>query len=296
MWHRRVRVDGMATATRVDGRDLFVIRNEDIPQSASRNRSCGFTLVELLVVLAIVGILISLLLPAVQAAREAARKAQCKSQLRQVGLAIQNYESAHRTLPPGCLQWRPWGGSPRLKNLAWSAMILPHLEQTTLHGLVQFDYPFDHPANDQAAKTRIALYLCPSNPEVPTRSGRARTDYAGLYGQRITTRTATDNGVFIYNRPIRFRDITDGITNTIAVAEDTGGPDGEWINGSNVFEQSGRINDPRAWVGDNEIRSKHPGGAMLLFTCGRVQFFSDSTDLPVIAAIITRDHGEVIGE
>jgi prepilin-type N-terminal cleavage/methylation domain-containing protein len=256
----------------------------------------AFTLVELLVVLGIVGLLVSLLLPAVQAAREAARKSHCQNNLRQVGLAIQNYESSLRTMPTGCLQWRPWNGDPKLKNMAWSAMLLPFMEQTQLHRLVSFDYPFDHPINAQAAMTRLSVYLCPSAPDLPTQSGRARTDFAGLYGQRITTRQHTDNGVFIYDRSIRFREISDGITNTLAVAEDTGGPDAEWINGSNVFEQSGRINDPKAWAWDNEIRSKHPGGAMLLFCCGRVQFVSDSMDVNVLAATITRNYAEVISD
>jgi prepilin-type N-terminal cleavage/methylation domain-containing protein len=259
-----------------------------------KSNRLAFTLVELLVVLAVIGILVSLLLPAVQSAREGARKVQCQNHLRQIGLALQNYESAFRTLPPGCLQYRPWRGNPRLKNLAWSALILPSMEQSNVHRLVDFDYAFDHPRNAVAAQTRVSLYLCPSTPEKPTASGRARTDYAGLYGQRITTNQNTDNGVFIYNRPIRFREISDGITNTISVAEDVGGPDGEWINGSNIFEQSGRINDPFAWVGDNEIRSSHPSGAMLLFVCGRVQFVSEAMELPTLAAIITRNHGEVV--
>lgn len=258
-----------------------------------KRRRDAFTLVELIVVIAISGILAALLLPAVQAAREGARKAQCSNRLRQIGLALQNYESALRTLPPGCLQYRPWRGNPRLKNLAWSALILPFMEETTVHRLVDFDYPFDHPRNGEAARTRLASYLCPSALDTRPSSGRGRTDYAGLYGQRITTTRNTDNGVFIYNWPIRIREISDGITYTLAVAEDVGGPDGEWINGSNVFEQSGRINDPNAWVGDNEIRSPHASGAMLLFVCGRVQFVSESMELPVLAAIITRNYGEV---
>ncbi len=244
------------------------------------------TLVELLVVMAIIGILVGLLLPAVQAAREGARKIQCQNNLRQIGLALQNYESALKTLPPGCLQWRPFRGNPNLKNFAWSAMILPYMEQTNLHGLVNFNVPYDHPLNSLAAKQPLTVYLCPSSPTRET--VRGRTDYGGLYGQRITTRSNTDNGLLIYNRAIKFREVTDGITNTLIVAEDSKGPNGEWINGSNVFEQSGGINDPKAWIGDNEIRSYHTGGAMTLFCCGRTQFLSDSTDTLILAGAITR--------
>jgi prepilin-type N-terminal cleavage/methylation domain-containing protein len=256
-------------------------------------RSCeraALTLVELLVVLAILGILVGLLMPAVQAARESARKIQCQNHLKQIGLAVQNYHAAHRVIPPGCLQWRPFRGNPQLKNLAWSAMILPHLESTSVHQLVNFDYPFDHPQNERAGRTTLSFYLCPT---VPTKTAaRGRIDYGGLYGQRINTRTNTDNGVLVYDRAFSYRDIRDGLTNTMMVAEDSGSPDAEWINGNNVFEQSGGINDPRAWVGDNEIRSKHRGGAFLLFCCGRTVFASDSTDRQVLAAMITRDFGD----
>ena len=245
------------------------------------------TLIELLVVIAIIAVLSGLLLPAVQSAREATRRIQCQNNLKQVGLAIHNYESALQTMPPGCMQWRPFHGDPKLKNFAWSALLLPYLEASNLHRLVNFDYAYDHPINDAAGKTILPLYQCPSVPFRVTLRGR--TDYGGLYGQRITTTSNTDNGVFIYNRPIPFREVIDGLSNTMAVAEDSGGPEGEWINGSNVFEQSGGINDPKAWSGDNEIRSKHSDGAIVLFCCGRTQFVANSIDKRVLGAMISRN-------
>jgi hypothetical protein len=136
------------------------------------------------------------------------------------------------------MQWRPFNGPSFLKNYAWSALILPYMEAQNVHALVDFDHPFDHPINARARKTNVATYVCPSVPMLEGKSGK--TDYGGLYGQRITTRINTDNGVFVYNQPFKFRDIRDGLTFTAAVAEDTGGPDGEWINGSNIFEQSGQ--------------------------------------------------------
>jgi prepilin-type N-terminal cleavage/methylation domain-containing protein len=261
-----------------------------------RKSRCGFTIVELLVVIAIIGLVTALLLPAVQAAREAARKVSCANNLRQIGIAMHNYESTHRILPPGCLQWRPWGGNPNLKNYAWSAMLLPFLEQDNVNGRIDFNVPFDHANNEAIAKLTLAVYLCPSVDKGATRSGRGRSDYGGLFGQRINTRSATDNGVFVYNKAIRFSEIRDGLSNTMAVSEDSRGPDSEWINGKNVFEQMGSINDPGAWIGDNEIRSEHTGGAMVLFCCGAVRFASDSTSKPLLAAWITRAHGDLVSQ
>ena len=131
----------------------------------------GFTLVELLVVIAIVGILIALLLPAVQAAREAARRLQCSNNVKQIGVALHNYYAAVKTFPPG---EQPLAGGP---GHAWSAFILPYLEETTIEG--QLDYSVSGfpnggtwnslpPDHYRALANVISAYVCPS-------SGHART-------------------------------------------------------------------------------------------------------------------------
>ena len=120
-------------------------------------RRVGFTLVELLVVIAIIGILVALLLPAVQAAREAARRMSCSNNIRQVGLAFLNYESAYKKFPPG------WGGpapggtgtdaDPNVGRVGinrWSGtlMVLPQMEQNQLYTQL-FTIPYRHPTNGQ---------------------------------------------------------------------------------------------------------------------------------------------------
>ncbi|MFP6674023.1 MAG: DUF1559 domain-containing protein [Pirellulaceae bacterium] len=249
----------------------------------------AFTLVELLVSIAIIGLLVALLLPAVQAARESARKSSCSNNLHQIGVAIANYQSLLRIFPTGCIEWRPPGGSPTLKQFAWSALILPYMEETNVSKKIDFHYPFDHPVNAKIAKTELEVYICPSAVD-DDRAGR--TDYGGLFGQRISN-TKPDDGVFVYNRSFGPSDVRDGLSNTMAVAEDLAGPDSEWINGRNVFVQSGGVNDPKAWIGDNEIRSQHTGGAFSLFLDGHVLFLPNEMDLSALAAAITRAEGDV---
>ncbi|MFK7738290.1 MAG: DUF1559 domain-containing protein [Pirellulaceae bacterium] len=251
----------------------------------------AFTLVELLVVISIIGVLVGLLLPAVSAARESARKATCQNNLKQIGLALHNFHAAKGKLPIGCVEWRGFGAPATHRQFAWSAYLLPYLEQANLFESIDFELPFDAPENAQAASTKLSVFKCPSAPDQD--SPRGPTDYGGLFGERMVTRKA-DDGIFLYDQVIDFDDIRDGLATTMAVAEDMGGPDSEWINGRNVFVQSGSINDYQAWAGDNEIRSQHTGGATALFADGHVQFLSDSTDEQVLGGLITRNGREIV--
>ena len=205
----------------------------------------GFTLVELLVVIAIIGILVGLLLPAVQAAREAARRMQCSNNLKQVGLALHNYESAHRTFPPGFISrvTGPWpgGGNDPIPEVGsgWSlfGMILPQLEQANLHTTINFQLPITAPANQMARSTRVKEYQCPSdtwNQPVtvwPTSIGIsdiAHTSYVGCLGggdpanapgYTAMYEEQPFNGMFHRNVGVRHAGISDGTSNTIGLGE-----------------------------------------------------------------------------
>ncbi|MBX6316515.1 MAG: DUF1559 domain-containing protein [Isosphaeraceae bacterium] len=133
----------------------------------------GFTLIELLVVIAILGALVSLLLPAVQRAREAARRGQCVNNLKQLGLALHQYESALGCFPPAYVGNAYAVGSAYgisfpddNKNgppgFAWGALILPHLEQGPLHASINMNLPCWAPENTTTARTKLAVFLCPS--------------------------------------------------------------------------------------------------------------------------------------
>jgi len=125
----------------------------------SRKRP-AFTLVELLVVIAIIGILIALLLPAVQSAREAARRSQCSNNLKQLALAIMNYENANRALPPGSISVGA-GGPASLTT--WSISILPYMEQQPLYNQYNQNRPNNHLDNRKVVQTILATQICPTD-------------------------------------------------------------------------------------------------------------------------------------
>jgi prepilin-type N-terminal cleavage/methylation domain-containing protein len=129
-----------------------------------RSRPIGFTLVELLVVIAIIGVLVALLLPAIQAAREAARRAQCQNNLKQIGLACLNYESAKKTLPYGNLIGDYSSATPLYAG--WTVEILPFAEQTALKALYVSGAVMDNPTDANIKKLRespVPMYTCPSD-------------------------------------------------------------------------------------------------------------------------------------
>ncbi len=188
----------------------------------SRRRARGFTLIELLVVIAIIGILISLLLPAVQAAREAARRAQCVNNLKQIGLALQNYLSSNNTFPPVSIMPRnvtsqPWSGHARL---------LPYMEQENLANLIQWNKDHQFTDGPTVAATRISMFMCPSEINDRARPTATLTYYPLNYsfneGTWFIYDPASDqagDGAFAPNRAFRPADVTDGLSNTLAMAE-----------------------------------------------------------------------------
>jgi len=142
----------------------------------------GFTLIELLVAIALIAVLIALLLPAVQSAREAARRAQCTSNLKQIGLAIANYESSAGCIVSGYISTdRPhaWRGVPGYDpdphtndngpGWGWLALLLPRVEQAPLYNAINFDLPTWVADNGTAVVTQVNVFLCPSaNNPTPT--------------------------------------------------------------------------------------------------------------------------------
>ena len=258
-------------------------------------KPAGFTLVELLVVIAIIGILIGMLLPAVQAVREAARRTQCANNLKQIGLALQNHHAAKQEFPVGTVEWRPFPGTDASKRqLAWSAFLLPYLEQGNVYEQLDFQQAFDAADNQAGASTVLSVFLCSSSVRKSDQSeGRGACDYGGIYGERISSPNNPPKGVMLIDQAISIRDIKDGTSHTLIVAEDSKSPDGQWINGRNIFDQAFPINQAPAF--ENDIRSEHSAGANGAFCDGSVRFLNESMDNQSLAAICTRALGEVVG-
>jgi prepilin-type N-terminal cleavage/methylation domain-containing protein/prepilin-type processing-associated H-X9-DG protein len=191
-------------------------------------RRRGFTLIELLVVIAIIGVLVGLLLPAVQAAREAARRIQCVNNLKQVGLAVHNYETAVGTLPLGCVVTFDRSGNPVFNGWGITARLLPYLEGQNQFNACNFNLPNETPENDTAMRLGISAYLCPSdgkNQVVFVDGGQPRnnTNYAFNRGDWYVwggSASAPQSGSpFRANTSVPLASVTDGLSNTLFAAE-----------------------------------------------------------------------------
>jgi prepilin-type N-terminal cleavage/methylation domain-containing protein/prepilin-type processing-associated H-X9-DG protein len=292
----------------------------------------GFTLIELLVVITIIAVLIALLLPAVQMAREAARRAQCVNNLKQLGLALQNYHSSFQGFPPGYISSFDAGGVDTGPGWGWNAMLLPQMEQKPLFDAVNFTMPIEVPSNQTVRLTLIATLLCPSDtgPRTWTAAARSLTgvvtqnicdvatsNYVAMYG---TSDPGIDgDGIFFRDDNVSVANVTDGLSQTIAVGERSyalgqstwvgsvtgaslfpidndgiGYPRLEAGPGMTLGQSGGNYGpgDPRGEV--NQYHSRHSGGVNFVFADGHVAFLKTTLYYKTFQALSTRAGGEVV--
>ena len=295
----------------------------------------GFTLIELLVVIAIIAILIGLLLPAVQKVREAAARTQCQNNLKQLGLACHNYESAQGGLPPR----RQFTSTTNRRG--WMPIVLPYIEQEPLGKIYNYDANFYDPANNTAINTPLKLAICPSGPGPRqltiiqgsiTTTGQAG-DYfvpnsfsSALYG--VTALSGNNTITALKDearRPIV--EITDGTSNTLLIIEHAGRPDyyvlgkkqpdsttlpaqkfnwGAWASYQAIqvqqFGSDGATKDGpggSCTVNCNNsqgVYAFHTGGANAAYCDGSVRFMRQSMTANTLFALVTATGGEIVSE
>lgn len=216
----------------------------------------GFTLVELLVVIAIIGVLVGLLLPAVQAAREAARRTQCKNNLKQISLAIHNYEGSRGVFPPSSISgfgngvWNYPGTGPADPNIrlhSFASLILPYAEASDIYNTIDYNVSALSPANRTAASQILPFYRCPSysgksfsaDPLYVTTVGYDRfaiRNYVAIGAKNVVGLSGAipAEGVMFPQSKTKFGDITDGTSNTIIIAESREENASVWIDGTSA--------------------------------------------------------------
>lgn len=241
-----------------------------------RKGGCSMSVVEVLVVVAIIGVLIALLLPATQSARESGRRATCMNNLKQIGLALLNYEASYKQFPPATI-----GPSnvPRERQFSWLVAILPFMEQSPLYGRLRLDLPCDHPHNAALLQIPLSNVLCPSDPSRTTQEGLCKTSYVAITGADSTRGSGSTRGVIGLDRGLRMDEIVDGTSNTLLVAEVADG--GPWFAGGRGTAR--RIDD---WI-EKRSWSQHPGGGLFVFADGSVQFFTSTAEPQTLRDLAT---------
>lgn len=315
----------------------------------------GFTLIELLVVIAIIAILIALLLPAVQQAREAARRSACKNNMKQLGLALHNYHDTYSTLPLGNhFNYRS----------NWRASILPNIDQANVYNTLSFSgaggsftgwaSAYDAP-NTVFTGLVVPVFECPSSALPNDSTLGSMNNFAdgqthdfvgigggwdqlsslpqgdisggGLCSDMVYSGRDCHNGMLPALRNVKFRDCTDGLTNTLMVGEQSGQVGGQDIRanywGGWTGTSLGRTVHPavtgceivagittvayqinansapggaQPWYLNTVLNSFHEGGCHVTLGDGSVRFLSENMNLQTLIRLSVRNDGQVVGE
>jgi hypothetical protein len=282
-----------------------------------------------LVVIAIIGVLVALLLPAVQAAREAARRASCTNNLKQIGLAVANYQLVHKVFPPSSSDTLDNAldfsiDEPAETRHSWASFVLPFIEMQSLADMIDRKAHAFARKNLPAAATLVPMYRCPSytGPQFSEAERYnalgtkcAIGNYLALGGSTVGNLWGVDlmpDGVVIPGGQITPKDITDGLSHTVLVAESREETFAVWADGFTAATCALVFNEHRHPRYAEDIASlnyspyfdykpmvafgpssMHAGGAFHLFGDGSVQFVTDDVTPELYVALTTREGGDL---
>jgi type II secretory pathway pseudopilin PulG len=272
-------------------------------------------------VIAIIGLLVAMLLPAVQQAREAARRSSCQNNMKQIGLAIAQYELTKKVYPPsGTDEILDWNNGRGELNHSWASLIMPYVEESTLQDKINFRISALETANEAAAGTVVPIYRCPSYSGPNFAEGNlyptgkyaignyvsiGATDADHMYGVNLKP-----EGVIYPRSKTKAKDVKDGLSKTMFIAESREEKLRVWIDGrTGAFTALPYVpgnpimaNPPIAlnftpyFTDGVDCKygpsSTHPGGAYHLFGDGSVRFLLDTINKATYLGLCTRAGGE----
>lgn len=267
-------------------------------------RRRAITLLETLTVISIIGVLIAMLLPALQNARESARRAECANNLIQLIIAVNHYETSHRSFPPGSIEKKGPivnAANPASYHHNWLSHTLPYFEESIAYRNIDFRVSVYHPKNAPVAAILPSVLHC-SSASWPM----GDSCYAAVHHDVEAPIDVGNNGVFFLNSHVRLKEVSDGMSNTIFLGEKwVDNVDFGWLSGTRSTLRNagtsfldGRYRaGPPVWGGTlaevGGFASAHLEGVQFAFGDGSVRFLHDSVDLKLLQQLAHRCDGQL---
>ena len=230
--------------------------------------------VELLVVVAIIGVFVGLLLPATRGGgREAARRMSCQSNLRQIGLALLNYETVYKAFPPAYTTDEE--GKPLH---SWRVLILPYIEYNQLYQKIDLSKPWDDVANAEARAKMPAIFRCLS-----LNQAKGHTTYLAMVGEHYCLRRDSQR---------KIEEVVDGAQNTIMLYEANGSQSVHWMSPEDANEEMILAQNPKE---NSKAPSPHSSGRTVVYMDGSTRHLPNSISPETLKALLTIDGHEEVG-